>query len=138
MALAAAAAARYGVQRRDVSDAEIVERLFYPMINEGAALLDEGIAIRPGDIDVIWTNGFGFPAYRGGPMMYADQVGVAAVRDRLAEYAKRLRRSLRALTAARAPGARGGDICGLVAIVHRQRQRHIWEVLHMNNLKVRS
>ena len=90
MAFAAAAAERYGVQRRDVSDAEILQRLFYPMINEGAALLDEGIAIRPGDIDVIWTNGFGFPAYRGGPMMCADQLGVAAVRDRLAEYADRL------------------------------------------------
>jgi 3-hydroxyacyl-CoA dehydrogenase len=51
----------------------------YPMINEGALILEEGIALRPGDIDVIWINGYGFPRYRGGPMHYADSLGLAKV-----------------------------------------------------------
>ncbi len=58
------------------------------MINEGARILDEGIAQRPGDIDVIWVYGYGFPAWRGGLMYYADQVGLPYIRDRLKEFAK--------------------------------------------------
>ena len=58
------------------------------MSNEGARILEEGIALRPGDIDVIWIYGYGFPVWRGGPMFYADTVGLAVVRDRLAELAK--------------------------------------------------
>ena len=65
---------------------EIVERLIYPMISEGAKILDEGIAQRPGDIDVAWVNGYGFPVWRGGPMFYADQIGLKTVRDRLNHY----------------------------------------------------
>ena len=55
----------------------IVERLIFPMINEGARILEEGIALRSGDIDVIWIYGYGFPLWRGGPMFYADTVGLA-------------------------------------------------------------
>jgi 3-hydroxyacyl-CoA dehydrogenase len=58
------------------------------MINEGARILEEGIASRPGDIDVIWLYGYGWPVWRGGPMHYADTVGLKHVRDRLAHYAK--------------------------------------------------
>jgi 3-hydroxyacyl-CoA dehydrogenase len=76
-----------GVARRSIPAAEIVERLVYPMINEGARILDEGIAQRPGDIDVIWLNGYGWPAWRGGPMRYADSIGLAAVAGRLEAFA---------------------------------------------------
>ena len=58
------------------------------MINEGARILEEGIALRSGDIDVIWVYGYGFPRWRGGPMFYADTVGLGYIRDRLAELAK--------------------------------------------------
>ncbi|MGF6313454.1 3-hydroxyacyl-CoA dehydrogenase [Bradyrhizobium sp. i1.8.4] len=80
---------RLGCKRRDVSDEEILERLMYPMVNEGARLLEEGIAARPGDIDVIWLYGFGWPIYRGGPMYWADQVGLKHIADRLTFYAKK-------------------------------------------------
>jgi 3-hydroxyacyl-CoA dehydrogenase len=80
---------RLGIERRKISKEEIVERMIFPMINEGARILEEGIATRPGDIDVIWVYGYGWPAWRGGPMFYADTVGLAKVRDRLAEYARR-------------------------------------------------
>jgi 3-hydroxyacyl-CoA dehydrogenase len=78
---------RLNVKRRPIDKSEIVERLLFPMINEGARILDEGIAARPGDIDVIWVYGYGFPIWRGGPMHYADSVGLAHVRDRLREFA---------------------------------------------------
>ncbi len=72
------------------------------MINEGARILEEGIAQRPGDIDVIWVYGYGFPAWRGGLMYYADQVGLPHIRDRLTEFAKDHRRhEARARAAAR-------------------------------------
>jgi 3-hydroxyacyl-CoA dehydrogenase len=80
--------ARVGMKRREISKREIIERLIYPMINEGARVLEEGIAQRPGDIDVIWIYGYGFPVWRGGPMHYADNVGLAVIRARLAELAK--------------------------------------------------
>ncbi len=82
------AAARKGVKRRPIGKQEIIERTIYPMINEGARILEEGIATRPGDIDVIWLYGYGWPLWRGGPMHYADTVGLKHVRDRLAHYAK--------------------------------------------------
>jgi len=69
-------AARLGVTRRQVSDEEIVERCVYPLINEAARILEEGIAQRPGDIDVVWVNGYGFPRVRGGPMQFADETGL--------------------------------------------------------------
>ena len=64
---------------RPIGKEEIVERLIFPMINEGARILDEGIAMRPGDIDVIYVYGYGWPVWRGGPMFYADQVGLDKV-----------------------------------------------------------
>jgi len=79
---------RLGRKRRAVSDEEILERMMYPMINEGARILEEKIAARPGDIDVIWLYGYGWPVYRGGPMFYADQVGLKHIADRLSYYAK--------------------------------------------------
>lgn len=86
-ALIEKASARLGISRRVIENGEIVERLLFPMINEGARILEEGIAARPGDIDVIWVYGYGFPAWRGGPMFYADHIGLADVRDRLASFA---------------------------------------------------
>jgi 3-hydroxyacyl-CoA dehydrogenase len=83
-----AASQRLGVSRRAIDRKEIVERLIFPMINEGARIIEEGIAQRPGDIDVIWIYGYGFPVWRGGPMFYADQVGLPYIRDRLAALAK--------------------------------------------------
>jgi 3-hydroxyacyl-CoA dehydrogenase len=82
-------ARRLGVARRAIATDEIVERMIYPMINEGARILEEGIAARPGDIDVIWVYGYGWPAWRGGPMHYADATGLARIAERLAAYAAR-------------------------------------------------
>ncbi|HTB17057.1 MAG TPA: 3-hydroxyacyl-CoA dehydrogenase NAD-binding domain-containing protein [Bryobacteraceae bacterium] len=75
-----------GIERRQISDQEIIERCIYIMINEGAKILEEGYALRAADIDVIYLSGYGFPAYRGGPMWYADTVGLKNVRDRIAEF----------------------------------------------------
>ena len=72
-----------GITSRRIEDREILERCLYAMINEGARILDEGIAQRAVDIDIIWLHGYGFPAYRGGPMFWADQVGLRQIRDRL-------------------------------------------------------
>jgi 3-hydroxyacyl-CoA dehydrogenase len=72
-------AAKKGKTSRAVSDAEILERCIYPMINEGAKILEEGMAIRASDIDVVWVNGYGWPVYRGGPMFYADTIGLDKV-----------------------------------------------------------
>jgi len=86
-ALAEALAARHGIARRsDIGDEEIVERLIYSMINEGARILEEGIAYRGSDIDVVWTAGYGFPDHRGGPMCLADQRGLAHIVERLRHY----------------------------------------------------
>ncbi|MBK6851220.1 MAG: enoyl-CoA hydratase/isomerase family protein [Burkholderiales bacterium] len=89
-AIAVALAAEHGINRRaaaDISNDEIVERLLYPLINEGIRILEEGIAYRPGDIDIVWVAGYGFPDHRGGPMWMADQIGLAHVAARLAHYA---------------------------------------------------
>ena len=83
------ASSRAGITRRHLPQEEIVERMIFPMINEGARILEEGIAARPSDIDVIWVYGYGWPVWRGGPMYYADELGLAHIRDRLALYAKR-------------------------------------------------
>lgn len=79
---------RLGRKKRVVSDDEILERMMYPMINEGAKILEEGIAARPSDIDVVWLYGYGWPIYRGGPMFWADTVGLKHIADRLAFYAR--------------------------------------------------
>jgi 3-hydroxyacyl-CoA dehydrogenase len=75
-----------GITRRNITDQEIIERAIYSMINEGAKILEEGIAARPLDIDVVWLNGYGFPAYLGGPMFYADTVGLKKVYDAILKY----------------------------------------------------
>ncbi len=81
-------AQRHGIARRDnISDLEILERCLYPLINEGAQILEEGIAYRPGDIDVVWVQGYGFPAYKGGPMHMVSASGATSIRKRLEAYA---------------------------------------------------
>ncbi len=82
--------AKAGNTPRTVSKEEILERCVYPMINEGAKILEEGIAIRASDIDIVWINGYGWPVYRGGPMFYADTMGLANVVAKLKHYAPRL------------------------------------------------
>jgi 3-hydroxyacyl-CoA dehydrogenase len=79
-----------GIEQREVSDQEVLERCLYPMINEGAKILDEGIAIRGSDIDVIWVNGYGWPVYRGGPMHWADSVGLGEIVDKIKAYSETL------------------------------------------------
>ncbi len=75
-----------GIERRAVDDEEILSRCIYPLINEGANVLDEGIALRAGDIDIVWLNGYGFPAHRGGPMHYADRVGIETIHRGVRRY----------------------------------------------------
>jgi 3-hydroxyacyl-CoA dehydrogenase len=77
-----------GVTRRDISDEEIVERLVYALVNEGALILQEGIAAKASDIDVVYLAGYGFPIWRGGPMFYADSVGLYNVLAAMRRYAK--------------------------------------------------
>ncbi|WP_237133265.1 3-hydroxyacyl-CoA dehydrogenase NAD-binding domain-containing protein [Pseudohongiella sp. O18] len=79
-----------GIEQRDISEEEIVDRLFFPLINEGALILEEGIAQRPGDIDVVYLYGYGFPVAKGGPMFYGDQVGLKQVYDRICEFRDKL------------------------------------------------
>ncbi|MES2323827.1 MAG: 3-hydroxyacyl-CoA dehydrogenase NAD-binding domain-containing protein [Pseudomonadota bacterium] len=77
-----------GVERRKISDQEIVERLVYSLVNEGASILEEGIAMRASDIDMVYLTGYGFPLFRGGPMFYADTVGLPNVLEAMQKYAK--------------------------------------------------
>jgi 3-hydroxyacyl-CoA dehydrogenase len=84
--LIAEAAAEAGIVRRQISEQEIVERTMYALVNEGAKILEEGFALRAVDIDIIYINGYGFPAWRGGPMWFADTVGVKKVYDRISEF----------------------------------------------------
>lgn len=93
LALAEKIAGENGIERREVSNQEIHDRCLYMLINEGLDILDEGIALRSGDIDLVWINGYGFPAWLGGPMHYAEQIGLDTVlesirhyRDNLGEY----------------------------------------------------
>ncbi|XP_005101104.1 peroxisomal bifunctional enzyme [Aplysia californica] len=79
-----------GLTRRTVSAQEIIERSTYAAINEGFKILEQGVAEKPEDIDVIWLYGFGFPRYRGGPMFYASQVGLSRVYERICHYHKTL------------------------------------------------
>ena len=76
----------FWTREKVISEAEILERCTLAMINEGAKILDEGIAIRASDIDVVWVNGYGWPVYRGGPMHHADQMGLAEVVAKLKAY----------------------------------------------------
>jgi 3-hydroxyacyl-CoA dehydrogenase len=89
-ALIAAFAKERGYVPREISDEEILERCIYPMINEGAKILDERIAQRASDIDVVWTAGYGWPTYLGGPMFWASQTGLPAIVAGLHKHAHRL------------------------------------------------
>jgi 3-hydroxyacyl-CoA dehydrogenase len=80
-------AAEKGINRRDIGDAEILERCLYPMVNEGARILDEGMAQRASDIDIVWINGYGWPVYRGGPMFWAEH---DAGREKIAAALERM------------------------------------------------
>jgi 3-hydroxyacyl-CoA dehydrogenase len=77
---------KMGITRRTFSDKEILQRAIYPMINEGAKILEEGMSSRPSDVDVVWVNGYGWPIYRGGPMYYADSIGLPNVLATLKEF----------------------------------------------------
>jgi 3-hydroxyacyl-CoA dehydrogenase len=84
-----AQATKLNIQQREFSDQEILERCLYPLINEGALILEEGIAQRPSDIDVVYVFGYAFPAAKGGPMHYADRVGLKNVYDKICEFRDR-------------------------------------------------
>ncbi len=87
-AICAALATQHGISRRsDIGEQEIMERLIFSMVNEGARILEEGIAYRGSDIDVVWTAGYGFPDHKGGPMFLADEIGLKHVVERLDHYA---------------------------------------------------
>jgi len=82
-------AAAKGVEQRQIGDDEILERCTYPMINEGAKILEEGKAQRASDIDIVWVYGYGWPVYRGGPMFYGDTVGLKTVLKKLQDFEAR-------------------------------------------------
>jgi 3-hydroxyacyl-CoA dehydrogenase len=84
-----AASKELGIERRVISAEEVVERTVFALVNEGLKVLDEGIAQRPGDIDIVYLYGYGFPVHRGGPMFYADQVGLEHVLTRVREFHER-------------------------------------------------
>ncbi len=79
-----------GHEQRDVTDQEVLERCLYSMVNEGAKILEEGIAIRGSDIDVVWVNGYGWPVYRGGPMYWADSIGLSGIVERVRHYGEQV------------------------------------------------
>jgi 3-hydroxyacyl-CoA dehydrogenase len=82
------AARTAGIERRVISNDEVVDRCIFALVNEGARILEEGMALRASDIDVIYLTGYGFPAWRGGPMFYADTVGLSNVVARIEEFEK--------------------------------------------------
>ncbi len=84
-------AAEKGVERREIGTQEIVERTLYPMVNEGAKILEEGMAQRASDIDVVWVYGYGWPVWRGGPMHWADSVGLQTIVDGLKRQEERMK-----------------------------------------------
>ena len=77
-----------GVERRKISDEEIVERLVFSLVNEAAKILEEGIASKASDVDMVYLTGYGFPLWRGGPMLYADTVGLYNVERAIRRYAQ--------------------------------------------------
>lgn len=106
-----------GIPRRSPEAGEIFERLVYTMINEGARILDEGVARRASDIDLIWVNGYGWPPYEGGPMFHADRIGLDRVASRLDELAARTGdESLRASPLLRRLAAEGGRFAQLAGL----------------------
>jgi 3-hydroxyacyl-CoA dehydrogenase len=88
LAIIRARAEKLGIEQRQLSDEEIVERCLFPLLNEGIRILEEGVALRASDVDVVWTSGYGFPRYRGGPLFYADAIGLRALLDGILKYQK--------------------------------------------------
>ena len=86
--LIAGISARLGVERRKFAREEMIERMLFPLINEGARILEDGIAQRPSDVDVVWINGYGFPRWKGGPMFHADETGLPYIVERLERFAE--------------------------------------------------
>ena len=86
-ALIIATSEKLGIARRDIPEEEMVQRLLFPLINEGARILEEGIALRASDVDLVWINGYGWPRHLGGPMFYADETGLATIVAKLREMA---------------------------------------------------
>ncbi len=82
-------ARKLGVPQSEHTEAEILERCLYPLLNEGLRILEEGVALRAGDIDVVWTSGYGFPRYRGGPMFHADTIGLSTLHEGMLRYRER-------------------------------------------------
>ncbi len=78
---------KLGITRRAIAQDEMIERMLYPLINEGARILEENIAYRPSDVDLVWINGYGWPRWTGGPMFHADEVGLAKIVERLDAFA---------------------------------------------------
>jgi 3-hydroxyacyl-CoA dehydrogenase len=97
-----------GVEQRRIDDAEILERCIYPMINEGAKILEEGKAQRASDIDIVWIYGYGWPVYRGGPMFYADTIGLKTVLAKLKEFQAQSRDEFKPAARLEALAAEGG------------------------------
>jgi len=83
-------AAQAGIPQRSFTDAEIIERCIYALVNEGARIVEDGSAQRASDLDVIYANGYGFPGWRGGPMFYADRTGLASIVARIEEFEREL------------------------------------------------
>jgi 3-hydroxyacyl-CoA dehydrogenase len=88
LAILAERAKQLGVKQRQHTKEEIVERCLYPLLNEGIKILEEGVALRASDIDVVWTSGYGFPRYRGGPLFYAETIGLKTLLDGILKYQK--------------------------------------------------
>jgi len=86
IAILRARAQALGVPQRSHTDGEILERCLFPLLNEGFRIMEEGVAMRPGDIDVVWTSGYGFPRYRGGPMFHADVIGLRTLLEGMKKY----------------------------------------------------
>lgn len=89
LAIIADAARELGIEPRVIDDQEIVDRCVLPLVNEAARILAEGIAQRPGDIDIVWVNGYGFPSLHGGPLFHADTIGLPKVLDRIRQFQDR-------------------------------------------------
>ena len=80
-------AGRLGIAQQRFDNDAMIERILFPLVNEGARILEDGIAYRASDIDVVWVNGYGWPRHGGGPMFWADEVGLAAIVARLDAFA---------------------------------------------------
>ena len=88
IAILRARARKLGIEQKTHDEKEILERCLYPLMNEGFRILEEGIAVRASDIDVVWTSGYGFPRYRGGPMFHADAIGLETLLEGMEKYRK--------------------------------------------------